>query len=74
MQDEINAVTCLVETKNMYAIAAGWNKKVQQLHHFHESESSLLNVGVRDPHLALHRQEMPCLCQWRAMWIFLLIA
>ncbi|CAM6105598.1 unnamed protein product [Calypogeia fissa] len=26
--DEINAVMCLVETKNMYAIAAGWNKKV----------------------------------------------
>ncbi|KAL3680078.1 hypothetical protein R1sor_023034 [Riccia sorocarpa] len=31
-QDEINAVGCLVETKNMFVLAVGWNRKVCMWH------------------------------------------
>ncbi|BFI40394.1 hypothetical protein MPTK2_7g09070 [Marchantia polymorpha subsp. ruderalis] len=31
-QDEINAACCLVETKNMFVIAVGWNNKVCMWH------------------------------------------
>ncbi|KAL2613085.1 hypothetical protein R1flu_024777 [Riccia fluitans] len=41
-QDEINAVGCLVETKNMFVLAVGWNKKVCMWHDGPRAKENLI--------------------------------